>query len=271
MFNGVSGVLGDGGTGRVLWGLGYSPWTEQARWALDHHGIGYGYREHRPLLGERRLRRRARRGEDTPSGTPVSVPLLVTPREIVADSFAIAEWSDRHGGAANLLPNEQREKISVVHEVAERGRQAGRALVIAAMRHDGEAKRESLAGIVPGPLRGVMQPVASQGVRFLARKYGVDARSIAEHETTLVKALDRLRRELDDREYILGMFSFADVTMATLLSMIRPRPELAQRLGPATTDLWTHARLADEYDDLLRWRDRVYRCHRTPSRPQRAN
>ncbi len=253
----------------VLWGLGYSPWTEQARWALDHHAVVYDYREHMPMLGERRLRRRARQA-DASTESPVSVPLLVTESETVGDSFMIARWADRCGRGGALFPEGQLDAVVDLHQTAEKGRRAGRALVIAAMRSDPEAKRESLAGIVPGPLRGVMQPVASRGVQFLARKYQVDARSIAEHETQLVAALDRLRHALDDREYTLGAFSFADISLATLLSMIRPRPELAQRLGPATTQLWTHARLAEEYDDLIDWRERMYRCHRVErARPRR--
>ena len=46
--------------GITLYGVGYSPWTERARWALDHHRIAYRYREHLPMLGEPMLRRRAR-------------------------------------------------------------------------------------------------------------------------------------------------------------------------------------------------------------------
>ena len=39
-----------------LIGIGYSPWTEKARWALDHHGIDYRYSEHLILFGMLPLR-----------------------------------------------------------------------------------------------------------------------------------------------------------------------------------------------------------------------
>src|SRR5262245_44456729 len=43
---------------RALLGAFYSPWTERARWALDHHGIAYRFEEHVPVVGELALRRR---------------------------------------------------------------------------------------------------------------------------------------------------------------------------------------------------------------------
>ena len=45
---------------RTLYGLSLSPWTERARWALDHHGVAYDYHEHVPMLGEVLLRMKAR-------------------------------------------------------------------------------------------------------------------------------------------------------------------------------------------------------------------
>jgi glutathione S-transferase len=51
---------------RKLVALHYSPWSEKARWALDHHGVAYRYEEYKILLGEPKLRlatkKRARQG-----------------------------------------------------------------------------------------------------------------------------------------------------------------------------------------------------------------
>src|SRR5262245_37961692 len=77
----------------------FSPWSEKARWALDHHGLAYKYREHLPLLGEPLLRLRARRLTGR-----VSVPVLVTPEGVLADSFAIARHADELGRAPALFP-----------------------------------------------------------------------------------------------------------------------------------------------------------------------
>jgi len=70
---------------RTLVGEAYSPFSEKARWALDHHRIPYAYREHYPLIGELSLRLRARRLKGR-----VSTPLLLAPEGPVLDSFAIA-------------------------------------------------------------------------------------------------------------------------------------------------------------------------------------
>ena len=40
--------------------LSYSPWSEKARWALDHHGIEYRNIAYTPMLGVPRLRMRLR-------------------------------------------------------------------------------------------------------------------------------------------------------------------------------------------------------------------
>ncbi|WP_239014942.1 glutathione S-transferase N-terminal domain-containing protein [Archangium violaceum] len=70
---------------RTLVGLGYSGWTEKARWAMDHHRLAYQYSEHIPLLGELRLRRHA------PPGGRGTVPLLVEDSGITMGSYAIAQ------------------------------------------------------------------------------------------------------------------------------------------------------------------------------------
>jgi glutathione S-transferase len=83
----------------TLVGEYFSPWTEKARWALDHHRLEYRYREHVPLLGEALLRVRA----DRLTGR-VSVPLLITDTGPILDSFAIAQHADRIGRGARLSP-----------------------------------------------------------------------------------------------------------------------------------------------------------------------
>ena len=74
----------------TLHGVGYSPWTERARWALDHHRIPYRYREHIPMVGEPLLRRRAH-------GTlrvKATAPLLVHAGGAIDDSLAIMRYAD---------------------------------------------------------------------------------------------------------------------------------------------------------------------------------
>jgi glutathione S-transferase len=65
--------------GLVLVGEGFSPWTEKARWALDHHGIRYRCEEYVPLAGEPWLRLRARRFHGRISVLTCSGPAYPSP------------------------------------------------------------------------------------------------------------------------------------------------------------------------------------------------
>ena len=65
--------------------LSYSPWSEKARWPLEHHGIEFREHQYVPLLGAPRLRLRLRRLRGR-----VTVPVLFTRDRVLADSFAIA-------------------------------------------------------------------------------------------------------------------------------------------------------------------------------------
>jgi glutathione S-transferase len=79
---------------RTLYGLSQSPWTEKARWALDHHSVAYRYHEHVPVLGELLLRAKAR---SRPRGTKASVPLLTDGDAVLCSSLAIARHAESIG------------------------------------------------------------------------------------------------------------------------------------------------------------------------------
>ena len=55
--------------------LHVSPFSERARWALDHHGIAYRVDPHTPFLGEPRLRRLVAKAR-TPRPQRAVYPLL---------------------------------------------------------------------------------------------------------------------------------------------------------------------------------------------------
>ena len=52
---------------------------------------------------------------------------------------------------------------------------------------------------------------------------------------------------------------------ATLLQGVVPVAGRYICLGPATREAWTQADLAEEYADLIRWRDQLYERHRQRS------
>src|SRR4051812_21189698 len=114
-----------------LTALPFSPWSEKARWALDHHRIDYQYHEHIPLLGEIRLRILMRK----PRGR-VTVPVLHDGDAWITDSFEIARYADRIGRGARLFPDDKLPEITEWNLRSEAALGAGRALRMLASADD---------------------------------------------------------------------------------------------------------------------------------------
>ncbi|HLT29178.1 MAG TPA: glutathione S-transferase C-terminal domain-containing protein [Myxococcaceae bacterium] len=99
------------------------------------------------------------------------------------------------------------------------------------------------------------------------KKYGIQPEADAHHASRIRSALQAVREALaDGRRRLLpdGRFSFADITVATSLQFLLPVGDGYMPLGTATREVWTHPELADEFADLLAWRDEVYDAHRPP-------
>src|SRR4029078_4031004 len=108
-----------------------SPWTEKARWALDHHSVSYRYHEHTPLMGELVLRFRAR---SRPSGVTASVPLLVDGSDVLTSSLAIARHVDKGGRGESLFPPEIDAEIVHWADLSDQIIGAARVRVLAGLR-----------------------------------------------------------------------------------------------------------------------------------------
>ena len=239
----------------------YSPWSEKARWALDHHRIPYDLERYHPVSGEPALRWRLGRGRG-----PVSVPVLLTEGSAVTDSFDIAQYAERHGHGVPLFRRGWQPEIEHWNDLSEQALAAGRALHLERAYQDANACQETLPQRVPGPLRRPLVPVARAGIRYIQVKYGIrDGQET--QRSRLLDALLRLRHALSDgRTYLLGELSYADLAMATALHAIQPVDDHHVELGPATRRSWTDLELASELNDLVAWRDQLYQRHRGVSR-----
>jgi glutathione S-transferase len=242
---------------RTLYGLSQSPWTEKARWSLDHHSVVYRYHEHVPVLGELFLRFRAR---SRPSGTKASVPLLVDGNDVLTSSLAIARHVDKGGRAESLFPGHEEAEILRWADVSDRIIGAGRAHVLVGLRTNREAQLEAVPSFVPAALRGALRPMAVTAASFLGSKYDVPWNAEAEVARTLRPALDEIRAALGGRPHFFRRFTFADLAIAASLQVLRP-PSRAP-IGPGTRAIWTNEALAGEYGDLLAWRDAIYSSYR---------
>jgi glutathione S-transferase len=240
--------------GLMLFHIPFSPWSLKARFVLRHHGIEVNARVYAPVLDELRMRVRLRK----PRGR-ITVPLLFTPEGVLTDSWEIANYAERVGSGSPLLPQTERDQIEAWNSASERLLSAGRARAMVRATADVDAIVETL----PDPVKKypfVASPVGKVGLRMFNRKYGIRPEDVLLHESTMRLELDHLRQALaDGRRYLLGVFSYADVTMALALQVLEPLPE--SPLGPRSRIVGTDTVLKSSYGDLLRWRDDVHAAH----------
>ncbi len=242
----------------TLVALPYSPWSEKARWALDHHHVGYREVNYVPMLGEPWLRIASRKFTGR-----VSVPVLITPHGSVHDSLRIARHAERVGTGSPLFPAEHEAAIESWNARSEAILAAARVAVIDRTSRLPAAQLEALPGFLPAPMRAAMRPLALVGSAFLVRKYGAGREQLDAADHAMREGLDALRDALaGGRRYLLGdAFTFADLAMAVTVQCVRP-PAGYLAIGEPMREAWTDAALCERYPDLLAWRDRVYADHR---------
>lgn len=237
-----------------LVGMPDSPWTEKARWALDHHRIAHEFEPYTPILGELGLRARLR----AVSGR-VTVPVLFTRHGALRSSRAIAEFADRIGREAPLFPREHHDAIAGWDDASDRALQNVRLLVTCALTRSPAALEEAAPPLVPRPLR---RPLAASGLAAFRFKYKISGAAEHDAELALASSLEGLRAALGGRATLLSQFTYADIAMAVLLQGVTPVDDRFVPLPPATRQLWRREALATRFADLVEWRDRLYAAHR---------
>ncbi|UNK50005.1 glutathione S-transferase domain-containing protein [Lysobacter sp. S4-A87] len=236
----------------LLIGEAFSPWTQKARWALEACGVDFAYREYTPTLSEPWLRWRMRQW----SGT-VSVPALLAGSEVVRGSWDIARFAAASAGDHRLGDF---DAIAPWNELSEAALAEARSRVLRCVLADPQALDEASASVLPPPLRQPLRFIARDAARRLDRKY----RHLLVPGSLRI-ALERTRAGLHASgcDHLLGRFGYADIAMAVVLEAILPAARIEPPLGPATRRCWSDPVLASEFDDLLRWRDRLLLRPRT--------
>lgn len=240
-----------------LYGAAYSPWTERARWALDHHRIAHQYHEHVPMLGEFLLRAKAK----VPRGQRTTVPLFIDEHGArYMDSIAIILRSDE--GQSRPLTKDS-SALRELAAIVETALDASRARVTSRILADPEAQRESAKAAVPGFLVGFAAPVAALGAKFIAKKHGVRLGHEQENIDVLRGVLRELRSRVRlDQPPTRDTLTSSDILIATLLQTVQPVDASHITLGPALRRAWGEPSLAREFADLVAWRDAAYRAAR---------
>ncbi|WP_394834813.1 glutathione S-transferase N-terminal domain-containing protein [Pendulispora rubella] len=243
---------------RELLGEDFSPWTEKACWALNHHGIPYSFRQYQPMLDEPALRLRTRNFR-----SKATVPVLFDDAGVFPDSFSIARHAENLGsGTAALFPEGRAEDVGAWNDCSEAALRAGRALFLVRLAGDRAAQLDNLPPFVPRALRPALRPIVRSGIGYLRWKHGIDDDAVTRARTQLETSLNTLREALSHgSNYILGSFSYADVAMAVVCQFIAPVDDRYIALTPANRSCWTEETLARSFEDILRWRDDLYMRH----------
>ncbi|MBI5610880.1 MAG: glutathione S-transferase [Deltaproteobacteria bacterium] len=241
----------------------YSPWSERARWALELSQLPHQRKVYTPLLGEVALKAKIGWSQRA------SVPVLLTPDGALTDSLEIGRYADKHGGGWPLFPADLHAQIAEWNHRSNAVLEAARGLALPRIAEDPQALLE----MIPRRLR----PLAPIGALALSR-YGV-LRTIAKYHATAGDAaylavirenLAALRGALgpDPAEgptTLLGRFTFADITAAQMLVPAGPHHGPYLRIAPRSRFCWTVPEFAEEFSDLLRWRDALYDRYRRPT------
>ena len=244
----------------TLYAASYSPWSEKARWALDHADVAFVEVAYTPMLSEAsfRFKRGSLKGA-------VSIPTLLGADGPISDSLLIARWADGQGDGS-LFPEAHMEEIKEWNYRCEAALSAGRILATRRVAGSEAARREAL----PAPLRGALYPffapLADLGIAFLTRKYGFGEAASERAEQAIRKTLEAGRSAIvrEGGHPVGDRFTFADIALANSLHFVSPHASL--RMGEATRACFTQPALAHEFADLLAWRDACYEAHRRRAR-----
>ena len=244
---------------RTLVGASYSPWSQKARWALDHYGVTYRWQSYLPTYSEIRLRYRLKRWRGR-----VTVPVLIDGKQTFEQSRAIADRAHRIGEGPTLFPSAD---VDHWDQLSEAALAEGRQRVTEAILANPAAKREALDGVVPKSLQPALQCVASFAAQRVLRKYRDKVQQGA-----LDRTLSAIRKQLErtKNDYLLGTFSYADIAMAVVLEMVDPVANDYVFRAPATRACWRDESRAIQYKDLLDWRNRICERHRQTRHQRKA-
>lgn len=235
-------------------------WTEQARWALDHHIIRYRYTEHTPMITTPLLRFASGRLTGN-----VTVPMLIADGRVIDDSWGIVAFADREGHREKLIPLDKSDEIRGWHDLCDIAQKANRIIATDATAHNENAKRENLPSFIPEFARNVMTPLADLGVAYLGMKYDFRHAIITEEKKKVREVLTKVRTALAGKMFIFNDFTYADITAAATLEFVMPVSDKYIALKPAIRETFTQKDLANEFADLIEWRDKLYAAKRGES------
>jgi glutathione S-transferase len=210
-----------------------SHYCEKARWALERAGLRY--REERHVQGIHRLAARRAGGGST-------VPVLVTPGGVVADSEGILAWVDERTPPERRLfplePGARSEATRLCRRFdAGLGPRGRRLMYVHVLPHRRFALRFNNPGVPAWEDRAIRYgwPLMA---RYIERELGIRAGVEIEDEAAVWRELDFVAELLvDGRPHLCGeRFTAADLTFAALAAPLVVPPGYGVPL-PGVDDL----------------------------------
>ncbi|BDA49991.1 hypothetical protein COCOBI_15-1190 [Coccomyxa sp. Obi] len=250
--------MGKGGGKPELVGLLGSAWTLKARWALKTQEIKYDFIPYSPIFGAWWLRYRSGKWNGR-----LTTPILFTPNDgVLFESFDIAQWADDHGSVPNtpsLFPADKVEDIKKWNAASDTALYFARAQVYKVLAQN-RAARVSLLPPFMKALGPLADAVSSWMLQQFSSKYA-DTTSIASIEKTRA-VLKSLRAAIKENNgYVLGSFTYADITMAVAVQVVAPVGPPFSKLSDDRRAALTNHELQEEFRDLLTWRDGIFQKH----------
>ena len=250
--------------------LPLSPFSEKARWALDHSRLPYRERIHMPFVGEGLLRLRTRIWTSA-----AAVPALIDGSDVVTGALRIARYVEHNAPVTTLFPSEHVANIVRWNDLSEKAISAGRVLVTKRIEASPEAKREILSGLIPGfsiSMLGHLLGNQATGFRlvehalvFLRRKHNFTHATTRSAEDALNEVFGTLENAICTRPTLLTRFSFADIAMAAALQTVAPVSDQYLVLGEGIRACMTDDRFHTRYPKAIAWRNMLYRRYRLPA------
>lgn len=243
--------------------LPYSPWSERARWALDVRNLAHRRKVYMPMLGELALKAQIGWSQRA------SVPVLLTDSGPLTDGLAMARFAEEQGSGVSLFPPGRDAEVALWYARSNAALDAARGLSLPRMLQDPAALLEMIPkGLRPAAPFGALA-LSRYGVARTIRKYNALAGE-AQYTATLREVLVQLREALGPSPVdssgtpatLLGSFSYADITAAQALIAVGPHNGPYLRIGPASKRCWAMPEFAQEFADLLPWRDALYARYR---------
>lgn len=235
----------------------FSPWSERARWALDHCSVAWQRDEYISTLSTLRVRLATRRFTGK-----LTVPILIAGDVILTDSWDIARYANtqRQPDRTNLFPEQHTDHITAWNRKSEEILGTLRIDLLHRMKSDHAAQVESLPDAIPASLKPHARFAGRFACSVLLKKYQDRYTGRAQVEAHLNSLRDALAEQGGD--YLLGQFSYADIVMCTALQAVTPVDSDLWPILPAQRRCATDPELSAAYSDLLAWRDRIYQRHR---------